>query len=417
MDKEILKSIIKEGQDEVISIELNERHFKFEDNGRYVLVGARHVGKSYLLYQKAKSLIANGHHPDELLFINFDDERLLGMKAEHFDLILQAYSSMYSYKPIIFFDEIQNISGWEHFARRLANQKYLIYITGSNAKMLSKDIATTLGARYIDEVIYPYSFNEFLSAKGILLDKNWEYGKKRDEIRFAFNEYFSWGGFPELLLFTNKRKWLNSLYEKILLGDIIQRNGIRNEDSIRLAIKRLAENIKQPTAYNRLANMIKSVGISTNTSSIIEYINFTKDSYIIFTLENYLSRFTERESIKKHYFIDNGLLNIFLTDSKTSLFENLCAIHLHKKYNEGLYFYNKNIEVDFYIPDEHYAIQASYSINDSNTLEREVSALIKLNALENLTKAQIITFDEEQIIERDDLRIEVLPIWKWLLEN
>lgn len=119
-----------------------------------MLVGIRQAGKSYLLYQRAKQFLAEGHDIKEFVYINFDDERLYGMKVEDFDLILQAYNTMYSYKPILFFDEIQNIEGWEHFARRLANQKYRVFITGSNAKMLSRDIATTLGARYFDEKVF-----------------------------------------------------------------------------------------------------------------------------------------------------------------------------------------------------------------------------------------------------------------------
>lgn len=420
MQKDIFRTIIKEGQEDIENIELVKRPFEFEEEGRYVLVGIRQAGKSYLLYQRAKDFLEKGHNIKEFVYINFDDERLLGMTSDDFDLILQAYSSTYNYKPILFFDEIQNIDGWEHFARRLANQKYMVFITGSNAKMLSRDIATTLGARYFDEKVFPYSFEEFLIANDIKLDDDWEFSKQKNSVQLYFSDYFKWGGFPELLLYRNKRHWLNGLYEKILLGDIIQRNNIKNEHAIRLAIKRLAENVKQPTSYNRLANMIKSTGISTNTASIIDYINHVKDACLIFTLENYASKFAERESSKKHYFSDNGLLSIFLTDEDTSLLENLCAITLYKQYNKTesapqLYYYNKNVEVDFYIPDDAIAIQASYSIQNTETRVREVSALIALNKLYPLKRAIIITYDEDETIEESNLTIEVIPIWKWLL--
>lgn len=179
MNKDVFKTIIIEGQEELQEVELYQRSFAFEEQGRYVLVGIRHAGKSYLLYQRAMQFIEQGHNIKELVYINFDDERLLGMTAEDFDLILQAYNRMYSYKPILFFDEIQNIDGWEHFARRLANQKYMVYITGSNAKMLSRDIATTLGARFFDEKVYPYSFREYIEAQGVELGEGWMYGKKK----------------------------------------------------------------------------------------------------------------------------------------------------------------------------------------------------------------------------------------------
>lgn len=420
MQKEIFKTLIKEGQDEISGIKLYKRQFTFEEQGRYVLVGIRQAGKSYMLYQRAKMFLDTGHDIKEIVYINFDDERLFGMKVEHFDLILQAYYSMYAYKPILFFDEIQNIEGWEHFARRLANQKYMVFITGSNAKMLSRDIATTLGARYFDEKIYPYSFSEYLGANGIQTEDDWMYGSQRNTIQQLFAEYFRWGGFPELLLYQNKRHWLNGLYEKIVLGDVIQRNNIKNEHALRLAVKRLAENVMQPTAYNRLANMIKSAGVSTSTASVIEYIRYVKESCLMFTLDNYASKFAEKETAKKHYFTDNGLLSIFLAESKSALLENLCAIALHKKYNNDyeqphLYYYNRNVEVDFIVPEEALAIQVSYSIADGDTRKREVSAMLALNKVLPIKKALIITYDEEETIESNGLEIDVTPVWKWLL--
>lgn len=420
MNKDVFKTLIKEGQEELLEVELNRRHFEFEEQGRYVLVGVRQAGKSYLLYQRAKMMLEAGHDISEMVYINFDDERLFGMTAEDFDLILQAYGTMYESKPVLFFDEIQNIEGWEHFARRLANQKYLVFITGSNAKMLSRDIATVLGARYFDEKVFPYSFQEFLVAKGVTRNKDWEYSKQRNEIQRLFADYFQWGGFPELFLYRNKRHWLNGLYEKIILGDVIQRNNIKNDHALRLAVKRLAENVKQPIAYNRLANLVKSTGVSTNTASMIDYVRYVKEACLMFTLDNYASKFVEKETIKKHYFVDNGMLSIFLDDADTSLLENLCAITLHKHYNRDddsprLYYYNRNIEVDFYIPDEHIAIQASYNINDETTRKREVNALVQLNALEPLKQALIITYDHEEQIELEGLTISVVPAWKWLM--
>lgn len=419
MQKEVFKTLIKEGQDEIRDMELYERPFDFEEQGRYVLVGVRQSGKSYLLYQRARQMLRNGCSLKDIVYINFDDERLLGMCADDFDLILQAYSTMYEGKPILFFDEIQNISGWEHFARRLANQKYQVFITGSNAKMLSRDIATTLGGRYFDEKVFPYSFVEYLGAKGIVLEDGWIYGKQKNLVQMHFADYFKWGGFPELMLFNNKRHWLNSLYEKIVLGDVIQRNKVKNEHALRLAIKRLAENVKQPTSYNRLANMVKSAGVSTNTASVIEYVLFVKEACLMFTLDNYASKFAEKETSKKHYFTDNGLLNIFLTYAEASLLENLCAITLYKKYNVDddaprLYYYNRNIEVDFFVPDEGLAIQASYSIDDVETRKREVSALAALNKVYPLTSAYIVTYDEEEEIQLANLNIHVVPIWKWV---
>ena len=417
--KEIFRTLIKEGQEEIRDVVLYDRPYEFEEQGRYVLVGVRQAGKSYMLYKRAKQLLAGGHQVEDMVYIDFDDERLAGMTSDDFDLIIQAYQSVHPQKPILFFDEIQNVDGWEHFARRLANRKYQVFITGSNAKMLSRDIQTILGGRYLDETVFPYSFHEFLEAQGIRLSSEWQYGRERAVVQRAFAQYLNWGGFPELLLYRNKRHWLNDLYEKILLGDIIQHNKVKNELALRLAFKRMAESVMQPVSFTRIANLVKATGVSTSTASVIDYVKYAKDACLLFSLENYASKFVEKETVKKHYFVDNGLLSIFLSGGEGALLENVCAIHLHRKFGEQLFFYNKAVEVDFYIPEESYAIQASYSImaeDAQDTYTREVEALKKLNAYQHLDRMVIVTYDEESLIEiGNGQSIEVIPAWKWLL--
>ena len=415
--KEVFRLLIREGQETIRDVELYDRPFEFEDHGRYVLVGVRQAGKSYMLYKRAKQLLAQGHQLEELVYIDFDDERLLEMTYQDFDTILLTYRAVYQYKPIFLFDEIQNIDGWEHFARRLANQKYTVYITGSNARMLSRDIHTTLGGRFTDEKIYPYSFAEYLGAQGIVPGREWAFGSERFTVYQMLEQYMLWGGFPELLLYRNKRRWLNDVYEKILLNDIILRNRIKNEMALRMTLKRLAESVTKPIAYNRIANLIKGTGTSTTTASVIQYVEAAKDACVILALENYASKFAGRETIKKHYFVDNGLLSIFLTGTESPLLENLCAVHLSRKYGDRLYYYSRNSEVDFYVPDEKYAVQACVTLSDADTKDREVSALMKLDRLENLERMVIVTRDEKESIPIPSGRaIEVLPAAEWLLE-
>lgn len=418
MQKDLFRQIIIRNQDILEEIELHHREISFEENGNYVLVGVRHAGKSYMLYQRAQQMLKDGIPLKRLVFINFDDERLMEMKSEDFDLILQAYASLLEDKPIFFFDEIQNIEGWDHFARRLVNEKYRVFITGSNAKMLSRDIATVLGGRYFTNLVYPYSFKEFILAKGLKLKQHWKYGSQRGRVERLFNEYFEYGGFPEVLNYVDKRKWLNSLFERIFFSDMVVRNKVRNEDALRMTVKRLAENVKQPTSLNRIANLIKATGNSVTVSSVSDYLQYMKDSCFLFSLENYRSKFVEKETIKKHYFIDNGLLNIFLLDAETSLLENLCAVHLYRKYEDKLYYFKLNEEVDFYIPSEDLGIQVAYSLRDKTVLDREVNGLKMLNEKHPLKKMFIITRDEaDEIILNEEKKIEVLPVWQWLLES
>lgn len=415
MNKELFRSIISESQEYVGDIELIERHAILEDNGNYVFVGVRQAGKSYLLYQKIQEALSKGTQMSDIVYINFDDERLLGMTSDDFDLILQAYYSMYDGKPVFFFDEIQNVEGWPNFARRLANQKYQVYITGSNAKMLSRDLDTVLGGRYLDVYIIPFSFNEYLKAVGVEIGKAWQYGRKANEIQRHFKTYFEWGGFPELVRFKEKRVWLNSLFNRIYFNDLVVRHKIKNEAALHMCIRRLAECVKQPCSLNRLCNLIKSTGTQCSTSTVMDYVRYLQESCILISIDNYASKFVEKETVKKHYLIDNGILHLFLNDPETSLLENMCAIHLFKKYQSGLYYYNRNVEVDFFVPDEALAIQVSYNIQDEETRKREVNALIALNKLHPLKSANIITYDDEETIETDGLGIEVIPLWKWLL--
>jgi len=412
---ETFRELISEGQEILSKVQLYNRPFEFEENGRYVFVGVRQAGKSYMLFKRAKMLLDSGHAIREMVYVDFDDERLLNMDADDFDLILQAYGSLHEGTPILLFDEIQNVNGWEHFARRLANRKFMVYITGSNAKMLARDIQTTLGGRYISADVFPYAFNEYLSAQNIVLPDKWEYSQNRDEIRRALEQYYKWGGFPELLLFQNKRKWLNDLYEKILLGDIILRNKIKNELALRLAIKHLAESVMHPISLNRLTNLVKGTGVNTNVTSIGDYLQFASDAFMIFHLQNYASKFVEKETVKKYYFTDNGLLSIFLSGTESPLLENLCAIHLYRQFKEGLYYYKNGTDVDFYIPEQESAIQVSYSLSDKSTEEREIEGLVKFNRVVGLKHLMIVTYDEERVIEVKGLTIRVVPVWKWLL--
>lgn len=417
MDKEMFRTIISEYQEYIGSIPLVERPLDLEEHGNYVFVGVRQAGKSYLLYQRVQQLLAEGKLLEDIVYVNFDDERLQGMAATDFDLIIQAYHSMYSGQPIFFFDEIQNVNGWANFARRLANLKYRVYVTGSNAKMLSRDIETVLGGRYLSVNVFPYSFNEYLTAVGVNIAGGWQYGRKANELQRHFRTYFEWGGFPELVNFREKRIWLNSLYNRIFFNDLIVRHKIKNEDALRLCVRRLAESVMQPCSLNRLSNLVKSTGVRCSVSTIMEYVRYLQESCLLISLDNYASKFTEKETVKKHYFVDNGLLHLFINNPDTLLLENLCAITLYKKYGNDIYYFNRNIEVDFYIPDEGLAVQTCYRMSDEATLEREIKALVAINSLYPLKKAMIVTYEDEGVMERDGLKIEIVPVWKWVLNG
>ncbi|KAA6302909.1 MAG: hypothetical protein EZS26_000804 [Candidatus Ordinivivax streblomastigis] len=417
MEKSIVKSLIAEKQSEIVEIELIKRPFRLEPSVNYVFVGLRRSGKSYLMYQHIQELIETGKAAiEDILYVNFEDERIASIKAEELGLLLDCYKEMYDGKPLLFLDEIQNIIGWEKFARRLADSKYRVFITGSNAQMLSKEIYTTLGGRFIAREVFPFSFREYLDFQGIVLDKNWEYTDRRTQVVKLFQDYFYYGGFAETFPLQDKRGWINSLYQKILLGDVIARNEIRNENAIRMLVKKLAESVMQPASLARIKNVLDTTGATIARNTLVDYLQYLTDAYVIFGISNFSDKLSQKETFKKRYFFDNGLLNNFLIDPQTKLLENMVAIDLKKKYPDDLFFYNKNVEVDFFIPKEHRAIQVSYSAADDLTRQREIKALLKLSEVYALKQLEIVTYDEEATIQENGLTIYIVPVWKWLLQ-
>ena len=411
--------VIADNQLEVPRYKVIPRNFTFEEFGNYVFVGIRRAGKSYLLYQRMQQLLAQDVPWDEILYINFEDERLTGMKAEDLNLLLEVHLEMYGKKPILFLDEIQNVSGWEKFTRRMADTKHRVYITGSNAKMLSQDIQTTLGGRYIPVDVYPYSFKEFLTANNVPVTANHLLSTEgKAEILRKFNDYFYFGGFPEGAEFSAKRDYLTSVYQKIYLGDIAARHTVDNTFALRIMFKKLAESVKQPLSFTRIANIVSSTGAKVGTQTVINYMEYAKDAWLINPVQNIVGKLVDKETSPKYYFTDNGILNLFLLDGNTSLLENMVAVNLLRKYgrNDAVYFYNQSIEVDFYIPDDYTAIQVCYNLDNSDgTFDREVKALLKITEVLECKKLLIITRDTERVVEMNGKTIEVVPIWKWLL--
>ena len=425
ISKNLLKQILLDNRREIERYNIVHRDIVAEGFNCYVFVGVRRAGKSYVLYEKMQQLLREGHGWEEMLYLSFEDERLEGFASEDFNAILECHIEMTGNdNPMLFFDEIHNIDGWEKFARRMADSKKTVWITGSNAKMLSKEIMTTLGGRYIPIEVYPFSFREYLRSRGIPYDEPTlmsTTGKSLFMREYA--EYINWGGLPESVNLNVKRSYLSSVYQKLYLGDICARNNISNPNLLRLMIKKMAESVKQPLSYSRVTKILSSVGGKITIPTTSSYIEYCEDAWLLLRLHNINAAFAERETNSKYYFIDNGLLSLLLTDPTTTLLENIVAVSLFRKYgnsNDGerVFFYKQNVEVDFYIPDDELAIQVSYSIEESDMTEkREVEALKKLPKALSCKRRLIITYDEEKTIEDEYGVIEVIPCWKWLISR
>ena len=391
VSKTVLKQILASNQKDIERYNIVSRELPSDDFPRRVFIGVRRAGKSFMLYQKMQQMLSCGHGWDEMLYLNFEDDRLTGFTNDDFEQILECHAEMYGRRPMLFLDEVQNVEGWEKFARRMADAKYDIWITGSNAKMLSSEIMSTLGGRYLSTEVYPYSFLEFLGVKGIVADENSLLGTEpRAQMLRAYSEYLQWGGLPESVGLSVKRDYLTSTFQKIYLGAIGSR--------------------------------CVSVSGKISMPTVSKYIEYCESAWLLLRLRNVSAPFADKEMSCKYYFVDNGVLNLFLINGETSLLENLVALSLFRKYghdhdNERVFFYNDNVEVDFYVPEDGLAIQASYSISHSDvTYGREVEALKKLPKVLTCRRRIILTYDESDIVTDEFGTIEVKPLWKWLLE-
>jgi len=233
--KNQLKKIIVQHQERLRNLSVVDRNIIIEKNGNYVFVGLRRAGKTYFLYQLIKERYAE---IEKVLYLNFEDERLIDLTYNELNLIIEAYQELYNQKPAIFFDEIQNITHWEKFVRRLADSDYKIMVTGSNAEMLSSEISTTLGGRFLTKEITPLTFNEFLTFNAISLLPNFEFSNQLYEVKKYFEQYLKFGGLPELIKFTNKREYLSNVYQKLFYGDLIARYTIANPKALKLLVKK-----------------------------------------------------------------------------------------------------------------------------------------------------------------------------------
>lgn len=268
--------------------------------------------------------------------------------------------------------------------------------------------------------VYPYSFSEYLTANG----KEKDYldtisTSDKAEVLANYNEYITYGAFPELVEMKNKRMFLSSIYQTVYLGDIITRNKVTNDFAIKLVLKKIAESITKPLSFSRLTNIVKSAGTSLGKQTVINYIGYMTDSYLIFTLTNYAAKLVEKETSPKYYFMDTGLLGLLLLDCESAQLENLVAIELIRRYGtENVFYFENNVEIDFFVPTEKIAIQVSMQILENiDTRERETRAFTKLRNFIPDAKCMIITNSEEAALVCDEIPISVIPAWKWLLNS
>ena len=383
------------------------------DNEIVVLSGIRRCGKSTLLnYLRNTS-------PEKDYFINFDDDRLINFTIRDFQVLYEVFLELFGEQKTFFFDEIQNIEGWERFVRRLHDKGNKVYITGSNASMLSKELGTRLTGRYIQYELFPFSFNEFLKFEKIdVEEKDFFTTEGKALIKRKFNEYFLHGGFPGYLKSKN-RDYLKSLYESILYRDVMVRNKLTNEKEIMELVLFLASNPAKLASYNSLKSVI---GVQ-NATTVKNYLEYLQNTYLLFLVNKYDTSLKKQlQNPKKVYFIDTGLIRRigFQTEEDNGrLLENLVYVELRRRAKQ-IYYHKQKYECDFLIKTKTKiteAIQVTWSMFSEETKNREIAGLLEAMELHKLKKGLILTEAEEDEIILRQKTITVMPVWKWLLKK
>ena len=372
-----------------------------------VISGVRRSRKSTLLVQFSKKF-------KQFYYLNFDDERLIDFDVNDFSELMVAFKKMYRAK-VIFLDEIQNIPKWERFVRRIHEEGYKIFITGSNAKLLSSELTTHLTGRYFKIELYPFSFKEFLEYKKINFLKLGS--DARANLLKKFDQYLKNGGFPEYIKY-NDAEFLKRIYENILYKDLLTRFRIKEVKSFKQLSNYLFTNFSGEVSYSSLKDILgfKSV------MSVKNYIEFMEESYLIFELYKYdYSLKKQYVSEKKVYVIDNGIRNaiaFYFTQDKGKLLENLVFLEL-KRRDKEIYFFKDKKECDFIVREKNKITQAIQVTDVINTInkKREIDGLLAAMQKFKLKQGLILSRYQEKEYKEDGFLIKVMPAWKWLLEE
>ena len=387
------------------------------------LVGSRRVGKTFYFYQLINNLLDKGVSKECILYVNFEDDRLLPLKTEELNDLLEAYYELYpdlkNKKKYFFFDEIQNVKNWEIFVRRIVDkEKVEMYITGSSSKLLSKEIATSLRGRTLTFYLYPLSFKEFLRFKNVQVEKDVSYSTKRFKIKHLFKEYLEYGAFPEVVKSEKlKQDILSNYFEMVIYRDLVERFSIRNINLLKMLSKYLITNVSSKFSINSYYKSLKQE-TKVSKETILEYLSHLSDINLIHLVPIFsYSLKVQQVNPSKAYCIDTGLRNavsLRFSEDEGRLAENVVFIELKRKGHEVFYWRNSK-EVDFVVKEKNNKLTALNVSYTDEIDEREITSLqeFKTNYTSKLKDLIILTKD----IEEKKGNITLIPLWKWLLNE
>jgi predicted AAA+ superfamily ATPase len=426
MKKETFKQLILDFQEKDLSqVVQRDMDIPTDLDKPISLVGVRRSGKTFILLSIIKQLKKTGIDYKNILYINFEDDRLYPLSLSDLNILLETYYELFPQKKkekiYIFLDEIQNVPGWEMFVRRvLDTENCRIFITGSSAKLLSKEIATALRGRGITYEIFPLSFKEFLTFKNIDPDDHTSGGLAK--VKNAFNDYLSRGGFPEVVNYDSDiyTRTLQEYLDLIMYKDIIDRFKINNKQLLKYLMKFCFVNVSKLLSPNKLFNDFKSQGLRLSKNTIYEYLGYLEDAYGAFTLPIHSSSVGEEmRNPKKIYSVDIGFKRVMDYSFKKDigyLYENIVFLELRRNM-KNIFYFKKRQEVDFYFIKERepHLINVSYEMDTQATRQREINGLMEAMDYFFVKNGLIITSETDEEIKENNKRIKMVPLWKWLL--
>lgn len=395
-----------------------------------VCIGVRRSGKSTFMFQLMKKLQDTGVARQNILYLNFFDDRLHSLQHDNLGVILEAYFSLYpekknAEKVYCFFDEIQVVPGWEPFVDRLMRmEKCEVYITGSSAQMLSREIATQMRGRALSWEMFPFSFREFLDYKGIESDGPLS-TKKRLTVQKAFEEYWETGGFPEVAGLNRmlRIKTHQEYFNAMLFRDLVERHDISHPKAVTDLAHWLVDNTGSLYSINNLTGYLKSLGHKAPKPAVSDYLEWFEDAYVLFTVRIFdASLARANTNPKKIYCVDHALVTSISSGilvNSGHLLENLVFAALRRVTPDIFYYKTKaGREVDFIAGRQgpsRMLVQVCESMADQQTRKRETTALAEAMTELKLSHGIIVTRNEEEQIQVDSGKIDVVPAWRFLL--
>lgn len=425
IERAILQQIIQDNIAQEFSyVRPRQQELPLQIDRIITLTGARRTGKTSILFHTIQKLRKELER-ERLLYLNLEDDRLFEMELRDFDTLLDTYYSLYpgnqNREVYFFFDEMQRIPGWETFVRRVKDtQSAKVYVTGSSADLLGREIATALRGRTLTYEVFPLSFSEYLSWEE--LPNRPGTSSENRLIKNAFGDYFSTTAFPELIHWAERERImaLQEYIDLIIYRDVAERLKLTNTRLLEYLIHYLLVNAGNPISVTGIYKDLKGQGFSVAKDTVFDYMNLLEDVYAIFTVPIFTRNLKVRQrNPRKLYILDHGLKHaVSMKEDHGATLENIVFLDLRRKHSK-IFYWKEDQEVDFLVQhkSQWYPINVSYQMEEEKTKEREVGGM--LICLESLGGSQgtIVSMNEEYTIESGNKQVEVIPCWKWLLRS